>query len=177
MHRRAHDETIFERRGDILTARGLRVISKTLQVTGVCDVVEFHLSTDGIRLNGQTDLWQPYPVEYKRGSPKPFDADQLQLCGQAMCLEEMLLCSIPEGSLYYGETKRRQEVQFTAELRTRVREALSEMADCMSRGCTPKPRIGKHCSACSLNELCLPKLQSKQTVSEYLRKALEEQAP
>ena len=177
MHQRAHDETIFERRGDILTVRGLRVVSKKLQVTGVCDVVEFHLSADGIRLQGQTDLWQPYPVEYKRGSPKPFDADQLQLCGQAMCLEEMLLCHIPSGSLYYGETRRRQEVEFTELLRTRVHEMLSDMADCMSRGYTPKPRIGKHCNTCSLNALCLPKLQSKQTVSEYLRGALEEQVP
>ena len=113
MHARAHDETLLERRGDTLTARGLRVVSHALRVTGVCDVVEFHLDPGGISLPGQEGCWQPYPVEYKRGAPKSHDADELQLCGQAMCLEEMLLCEIPEGSLYYGETRRRQVVAFT----------------------------------------------------------------
>lgn len=121
MHARAHDETLLERRGDTLTARGLRVVSHALRVTGVCDVVEFHLDSGGISLPGQDGCWQPYPVEYKRGAPKSHDADELQLCGQAMCLEEMLLCEIPEGSLYYGETRRRQVVAFTPELRGRVR--------------------------------------------------------
>ncbi len=70
MHRRAHDETQFERRGDTLVVRGLRVASERLNVTGVCDVVEFHESTDGVALYGQEGRWAPYPVEYKRGAPK-----------------------------------------------------------------------------------------------------------
>ena len=174
MHKRAHNETLFERRGDTLTTRSLRVVSRRLGVTGVCDIVEFHQSPDGVTIQGQSEKWLPYPVEYKRGAPKPHDADQLQLCGQAMCLEEMLLCNIPEGSLYYGETRRREVVQFTQEMRKRVESVLAAMADCMARSYTPAPRTGKHCSACSLNEICLPRLQKASTVSDYLRKAVEE---
>ena len=174
MHERAHDETLIERRGDVLTVRGLRVVSQKLRVTGVCDVVEFHLSPDGVALQGQCGTWQPYPVEYKRGAPKAHDADALQLCGQAMCLEEMLLCDIPEGSLYYGETRRRQQVEFTQALRQRVHDMLSAMWDNMARGHTPSPKAGKHCNSCSLKEICLPRLQKTQAASAYLRQAVEE---
>ena len=174
MHRRAHDENQIERRGDTLTVRGLRVISHRLQVMGVCDVVEFHLDPGGISLPGQTGLWQPYPVEYKRGAPKADDSDALQLCGQALCLEEMLLCAIPEGSLYYGETRRRQRVSFTPELRQRIESVLSAMRDAMVRGYTPSPKVGRQCNACSLKEVCLPKLQKTLKVAHYLRQAAEE---
>ncbi len=177
MHHRAHDEKQLERRGDTLTVRGLRVLSHRLQVTGVCDVVEFHQDADGISLPGQEGLWQPYPVEYKRGTPKTVDSDALQLCGQALCLEEMLLCAIPEGSLYYGETRRRQIVSFTPELRARVETILTSMRDAMSRGYTPSPRQGKHCNACSLREICLPRLQKTPKVTTYLRQAAAEDAP
>ena len=101
MHRRAHDEKQIERRGDIITMRGLHVRSNALGAVGICDVVEFCRDPSGISLPGYDGLWLPYPVEYKRGAPKSHDADELQLCAQAMCLEEMLLCSIPEGSLFY----------------------------------------------------------------------------
>ena len=177
MHRRAHDENQIERRGDTLTVRGLRVISHRLQVMGVCDVVEFHLDPGGISLPGQTGLWQPYPVEYKRGAPKADDSDALQLCGQALCLEEMLLCAIPEGSLYYGETRRRQRVSFTPKLRQRIESVLSAMRDAMTRGYTPSPKVGKQCNACSLREVCLPKLQKTLKVAHYLRQAAEEDVP
>lgn len=174
LHRRAHDENLIERRGDMLIARGLRVVSHELNAVGVCDVVEFHSDPGGISLPGQTGLWRVYPVEYKRGSPKENDADALQLCGQAMCLEEMLLCKIPEGSLYYGETRRRQRVDFNAEMRNRVREMLGAMRDHMRRGYTPQPKQLKRCNACSLNEICLPKLRRAPKVGDYLRQAAED---
>ena len=174
LHRRAHDENLIERRGDMLIARGLRVVSHELNAAGVCDVVEFHSDPGGISLPGQTGLWRVYPVEYKRGSPKENDADALQLCGQAMCLEEMLLCEIPEGSLYYGETRRRQRVDFNTEMRNRVKEMLNAMRDHMRRGYTPQAKQGKRCNACSLNEICLPKLRRTPKVSEYLRQAAED---
>lgn len=170
MHARAHDETLLERRGDTLTARGLRVVSHALRVTGVCDVVEFHLDSGGISLPGQDGCWQPYPVEYKRGAPKSHDADELQLCGQAMCLEEMLLCEIPEGSLYYGETRRRQVVAFTPELRGRVRHMLEAMQDDMARGHTPSVKADKRCAACSMKEICLPGLRRSPPVAAYLQR-------
>ena len=174
MHRRAHDETLLERRGDTLTARGLRVVSHRLQVMGVCDVVEFHLNPSGVTLPGQEGLWLPCPVEYKRGAPKEHDADELQLCGQAMCLEEMLCCDIPQGALYYGEIRRRSEVTFTPELRQEVRALLAEMHSLYAQGKTPKVKPTKACGACSLKELCLPKLMRSKSVSSYLRHAMED---
>ena len=106
-HRRAHDEQLRERRGDTLILRGLSVASPTLGISGKCDVVEFHADPSGISLCGEEGLWVPFPVEYKRGAPKAHQADELQLCAQAMCLEEMLCCTIQAGALFYGETRRR----------------------------------------------------------------------
>lgn len=176
MHQRAHDEKQTELRGDVLTMRGLRVFDDALGVSGVCDVVEFHRRAEGVPLPGYAGFWQPYPVEYKRGAPKEHDADELQLCCQAMCLEHMLLCEIPEGSLYYGETRRRQRVAFTPELRQRVREALAEMRAYDERGYTPRAKPTKGCQACSLKEICLPGLAKTPDVAAYLRDHMGEDA-
>ena len=119
-------------------------------------------------------LWQPYPVEYKRGRPREDTGDTLQLCAQAMCLESMLCCDIPEGALYYGEIRRRERVSFTPKLRAEVRELLVEMHELYRRGYTPKVKPTKSCNACSLKELCLPKLMKSRAVSAYLRAAMEE---
>ena len=117
LHRRAHEGAARERRSDTLILRGLQVVSHQLGLSGQCDVVEFHAAPKGVPLQGEEGLWQPYPVEYKRGKPKSHQADELQLCAQAMCLEEMLCCDIPEGALFYGEPRRREPVAFTEELR------------------------------------------------------------
>lgn len=174
LHEKAHDGSQRERRGDMLITRGLRIHSATLGVSGACDVVEFHLTSDGITLPGEEGLWQPYLVEYKRGTKKENDADRLQLCGQAICLEEMLCCAIPEGALYYGETRRREVVAFTEELREQVRSSLEEMHQLYKRAYTPKVKPTKSCNACSMKELCLPRLMKKRSVSEYLKKAMED---
>ncbi|MEA4942726.1 MAG: CRISPR-associated protein Cas4 [Oscillibacter sp.] len=167
-HQRAHDAEASERRGNLLIVRGMRVFSRALGISGTCDVVEFYLDDAGIPLHGQEGLWQPVPVEYKRGEPKAGDADELQLCAQAMCLEEMLVCAVPGGSLFYGETRRRLPVVFTQELRERVKSVLLEMHQLMARGCTPRVRTSKSCNACSLKELCLPRLSRAPSVQEYL---------
>lgn len=173
MHRNAHDSGV-ESRGDLLIARGIRVFSNTLGISGTCDVVEFHRDSNGIHLHGRDGQWQPFPVEYKRGKPKEHQADELQLCAQAMCLEEMLCCSIPKGALFYGEPRRRTVVEFTSELRQTVQENLAEMHDYYARGYTPKVKPRKGCNACSLKELCLPKLMKKKSVTAYLGGAAEE---
>lgn len=175
MHERAHDEKQVEKRGDTLIMRGLRVRSERLNAVGICDVVEFHQDEAGVPLKGYPGRWLPYPVEYKRGKPKPHDADELQLCAQAMCLEEMLLCEIPEGSLYYGETRRRQRVTLDAELRDRVEAMLTEMQQYIRRGYTPRAKPNKGCNACSMKELCLPELQRTLPVAEYLRQHMKEE--
>ena len=152
----------------------MRIVSRTLGVSGACDVLEFHRGTAGVPLQGKEGLWQPYPVEYKRGKPKEGTEDALQLCGQAMCLEEMLCCEIPAGALYYGEIRHRKEVAFTPELRQEVRTLLEEMHSLYDRGHTPRVKPTKGCNACSLKELCLPKLMGHRSVSAYLRQAMED---
>ena len=99
LHEKAHDERQRERRGDVLITRNMRVFSPSLGVSGSCDVVEFRKAPDGVPLMGETGLWKPYPVEYKHGAPRGDTANELQLCAQAMCLEEMLCCEIGEGAL------------------------------------------------------------------------------
>lgn len=173
-HQRAHDEKQRERRGDVLTLRGLSVFFYTLGLSGTCDVMEFHADPAGVPLQGEEGLWQPYPVEYKRGVPKEHDADELQLCAQAMCLEEMLCCDIPEGALFYGETRRRTVVSFSSELRRSVQSLTEEMHQLYRRNYTPKVKPTKSCNACSLNALCLPGMLRKPPVSEYLRKAMDD---
>lgn len=175
LHEHAHDKTFNESRGDLFITRGMSVFSASLGVSGECDVLEFHRGFSGIPLKNREGLWQPFPVEYKRGIFNEKSGDLLQLCGQAMCLEEMLCCSIPEGAIYYGETRRRMPVAFTEELKQSVREALEEMHQFYRRGFTPKVKPTKSCNACSLKDLCLPKIMKTKNVSEYLAEALEDE--
>ena len=174
MHEKAHSGDV-ESRGDAVIMRALRVFSATLGVSGECDVVEFNRNADGISLNGHDGLWQPYPVEYKRGKPKEHNADEMQLCAQAMCVEEMLCCTIPCGALFYGEPRRRTEVEFTPELRRAVEDSLNEMHDYYKRGYTPKAKPRKGCTACSLREICLPKMAQRKSVAAYVEGALNEE--
>lgn len=174
MHEKAHDTSLRESRGDLYILRGVSIHSASLGVSGQCDVLEYHRGEVGIPLSGKDGLWMPYPVEYKKGSPKENMSDRLQLCGQAMCLEEMLCCDISEGALFYGETRRRETVEFSAEMRQTVRDYLHEMHELAARGHTPKVKPTKSCNACSLKELCLPKLLRKTSVRAYIDTVLEE---
>ena len=174
LHQNAHDTQFQESRGDRFITRGVSIYSGELGVSGQCDVLEYHRGSAGIPLPGRDGLWQPYPVEYKRGEPREDTGDSLQLCGQAMCLETMLCCDIPEGALYYGEIRRRERVAFTPELRAQVRQMLAQMHDLYKKGYTPKVKPTKSCNACSMKELCLPKLMKNRSVSAYLKAAMEE---
>lgn len=167
-HTRCHDESLTEKRGNLLIVRGMRVVSHRLHLSGSCDVVEFHADPSGISLQKWDGLWKPIPIEYKHGHSKENDADRLQLCAQAMALEEMLVCEIPQGILFYEETRRREIVELTDELRNTTQKMADEMISYFSRGYTPKVRPAKHCNACSIKDLCLPKLY-KQSADAYIR--------
>ena len=175
MHKKAHDPYLTEKRRDTIIARALPVASREMGVTGECDVVEFHRREDGIRLHGHRGNFSVYPIEYKKGKPKITEEDKLQLAAQAMCLEEMFSTQIPEGALFYGETKRREIVEITEELRSEVREMFQEMHQYYDRRYTPKVKYSKACASCSLKEICLPKLEKAGSVKEYLKRALEEE--
>lgn len=176
-HETAHHGPESEARGDLLILRGLRVASPTLRLGGVCDVVEFHRSPSGVSLAGREGLWLPYPVEYKKGSDQTKESDEVQLCGQALCLEEMLCCQIPEGSLFYGETRRRTRVAFDGTLRQRTLDLLHELLGYMDRGYTPGAKLHKGCNACSLRDICLPKLSRAPSVADYIHDRAGEDEP
>ena len=174
-HTVAHNSEKTEKRGDLLITRGLSVKSSQLGLAGISDVVEFHKAEDGISLFSYEGLWEPYPVEYKKGLPKANETDELQLCAQAMCLEEMLVCHIPCGSLFYGENRRRTAVEFTELLRAKVCDMAREMHDFWNKGYTPMVKPQKGCNACSLKEICIPKLSRVKTVSAYIESKLMEE--
>lgn len=173
-HRRCHEEGCTEKRGRLLTVRGMRVVSHRLRLTGSCDVVEFHADPQGVSLQNREGTWLPFPVEYKHGRSKAVDADRLQLCAQAMALEEMLVCEVPQGALFYEETRRREVVSLTPELREKTARTAQEMWQYFARGYTPKVKPGTFCNACSLRELCLPRLCRPTNAAAYIRSHLEE---
>ncbi|MBR3314907.1 MAG: CRISPR-associated protein Cas4 [Atopobiaceae bacterium] len=173
MHERAHDEGLRERRGDVLVVRGLTVRSAQMGVWGKCDVVEFHQDPTGHPLNGEDGLWKALPVEYKHGKTKVNDADRLQLCAQAMCLEEMLASHIDYGCLYYGSTHSRERIDFSEQMRSDVRSLFSEMHQLFARHHVPQVKQFPACRSCSLFENCIPKA-SNRNVDAYINRYVKD---
>lgn len=152
-----------ESRGNIRIEYGVPMRSLRLGLIGKADVVEFHK---------KDDKWVPFPVEFKRGKPKPTNCDKVQLCAQALCLEEMMNIEILEGALFYGQTRHRLDVKFDSALRKETEVASVRLHELIVSGITPKAEYAKKCEKCSLVELCLPKVSNK--ASSYLLKMLEE---
>ena len=162
MHERVH-EAGSESRKNIRVEYSLHIKSYRLGLTGMADVVEFH------RENSHKP-WQPFPVEYKRGRPKKDHVDEVQLCAQAMCLEEMLNTSVPEGALYYGKKHRRVPVTFNVKLRELTVETAQALHELINSGVTPPPKYDhRKCDNCSLVQVCLPRaVQKKPRVKNYI---------
>ena len=160
LHERVHTSGRESRR-TLRVEFDVPIRSLRLGLAGRADIVEFHLCEGG--------LWRPLPVEYKRGRPKKDDTDRVQLCAQALCLEEMLGCVVPEGALYYGEKKRRTAVVFDPALRETVAQTAALLHALLAEGKTPPPRYDARCESCSFLPLCLPKVATKKRVSNYLR--------
>ena len=155
LHKKAHDPYLAEKRGDVMISRALPVYSRSMGVSGECDIVEFHRAEDGIGLHGHRGLFRVFPA-------------------QAMCLEEMLSARIEAGALYYGEIHRRNMVEITDELRKRVRDIFQEMHELYDKGYTPRVRWSKSCNACSMKDICMPKLGKASPVRDYIRGKIEE---
>ncbi len=183
LHERV-DERKSETRRTLRQATAVRLVSHRLGVFGVADMVEFHLMESERDETGRriaallpslAGFWRPFPVEYKRGRPNPFRSDEVQLCAQAICLEEMLDVEIPAGALFYGEPRRRTDVTFNADLRHLTEETVSGVRDLIDSGVTPEPSFGKWCVSCSLVEECRPKLvASQRSASAWLSRQLDE---
>lgn len=175
MHKKAHDPYLVEKRKDLLVVRSLPIASRIMGVSGECDVVEFQRCDNGIKLYGHRGTFSVYPIEYKKGKPKITEEDKLQLVAQVLCLEEMFSTEICEGTLFYGETRRREIVKITEDLRQEVIQMFQEMHQYFDRKYTPKVKYSKACNACSLKEICLPKLGKSGTVKSYITQMLGEE--
>ena len=175
MHERA-DSGDRESRGTVRIEYGVPLRSLRLGLTGNADVVDFHLTNDiASPGSGSKEKWQPFPVEYKRGRPKRDNCDKVQLCAQALCLEEMLNIEIPKGALFYGKTRRRLDVIFDEDLRRETEDAAKQVHELLASGQTPKPVYTPKCDSCSLAHICLPKtLGKRRSVKRYLSGAMEE---
>lgn len=174
MHQRAHDNSFTETRNGIITSRGMQVVSYELGIYGVCDVVEFIPSESGAAIHGKSGRYKIIPVEYKHGEPKETDADILQVAAQALCLENMFCTKIDELNIFYGKTKHRQRIEFSDEIRNRLIEVIDEMHLLYERRYTPRVKQNKNCRACSLKNLCLPRLTKIKSVNKYVSDMLEE---
>jgi CRISPR-associated exonuclease Cas4 len=183
------DRDQTESRGDLRIARGLRLHSFRLGLVGRADVVEFHrLAGDasgrrappdrpanGVRQEGVRGWWRPVPVEYKRGRPKKDHCDRVQLCAQALCLEEMLDVNIDRGTLFYGKPRRRYDVTLDDALRRETEALALRLHKLTGDQRTPAAAYATKCKRCSLYDLCLPKSAgSGQSASAYLRRTLDQ---
>ena len=173
LHAKVHGDNASESRGDVIIARGLRLRSLQLGVSGIADVVEFHASPtpdSGALLPGRQGRWLPFPVEYKKGILRDQECFDVQVCAQAICLEEMLGVSIQGGALFYGASKRRKEVRFDAALRERTASAALELHALMRAGVPPAAGYEPKCKGCSLLEMCMPEQSlATRSVEAYLK--------
>lgn len=182
-HRTDEDAPRREVRGDLVIVRALPLRSFRLGLTGRADVVEYHRigkssspageDHAGVGLRGLPGRWRPFPVEYKRGKPKADHCDEIQLCAQAMCLEEMLSTEVPEGALFYGAVQRRHDVVLDEPLRSETVEAAERVRALIDARRTPTVKHQPKCRRCSLLEICLPGVTGKRrSARAYLAEAL-----
>jgi len=166
LHERADSPRIASRKG-VRTVAAMPLIEAQLGIVGVADIVEFHSAEVGDRI---------VPIEYKRGRPKAHRADEVQLCAQALCLESMLARPVLEGALFYGQTRRRQEVAFDIELRELTYQVIHATREMIRSGKSPTAQYEpKRCNACSLIDLCQPRwLERGHGVNDWLRAHLED---
>ena len=163
MHERAHTDEC-ESRGDVMITRGLRICSRQYGICGQTDIVEFRQAAEdvpersSICLPGRHGRWVTLPVEYKRGKPKISRCDEVQLCAQVLCLEEMLDVAIDEAAFFYGKPRRRLLVNIDDTLRSETINLIDKMHELYNAGVTPREKYGKKCMNCSLYELCQPKV-------------------
>lgn len=170
VHERVDDPFLNESRGDVVTSRAVPLVSHSLGLYGVADVVEYVRSGRGMTLPGRDGLWMVTPVEYKRGRPKVDERDEVQLCAQAVCLEEMLGIRVEMADFFYNEIRRRVPLVLTDELREHVATLSEEMHDLFRKGVTPAAESSRHCSLCSLVHVCVPKLTKRHApVARYIR--------
>jgi CRISPR-associated exonuclease Cas4 len=175
------DSGARESRGDLKILRSLRLRSLRLGLTGIADVVEMHRRTPsegGVQVPNIDGFWQPFPVEYKRGAAKDIRCYEVQLCAQALCLEEMLSVHISDGALFLGEKQHRTPVSFNDALRTETERVGLAVQTLFAEGVTPPAIYNKRCESCSLIETCLPQTSGAgRSAKKWLARQLAELCP
>ena len=175
LHERADDPFFSESRGEVFISRSIPLVSHSLGLYGIADVVEYIQSRSGICIPGHEGLWIMHPVEYKRGKPKPDKRDEVQLCAQVMCLEEMFDVTIYEADFYYYAVRRRLHLSIDDELRDHVRSLSDEMHELYRKGVTPPADKTRNCKYCSLVDICVPKITKKRrAVKNYIAGHVED---
>lgn len=175
LHERTHDPFLLDNRSGVLIAHAVPLRSESLGIFGEADTVEFTPASDGIELPKHKGCYRVAPIEYKRGKPKTEEWDHVQVCAQALCLEEMLETDITEGALFYWETRRREPVEMTTKLRNYTKELIEEMHRLYANGETPPAKKTRLCRSCSLQQICLPSLAKSKSVEQYLAQTLREE--
>lgn len=179
LHQRVDDPMLMIKRRDTVSLRSVQLVSRRLGLYGVSDVVQMDRSQtndNAIVHPSYQGFWQLTPVEYKRGKPKKDERDEVQLCAQAMCLEEMYGINISHGFLYYGETRHRELIELGHELRAKVIELSEQMHTLFREARTPLAEYKSHCKSCSLVDICLPKSFTKpKSVSRYLMQLTDDE--
>ncbi len=175
------DANNHETRRDIHKATSVRLASGKYGICGITDMLEYHKQdsnkneygeVNAVKLKGLFDYWRPFPVEYKHGKPKEHDADRIQLCAQALCLEEMLSVTIREGALFYAKTRRREDVVFDNDLREKTISIINSIRLMIENRITPAPEFDSKCNSCSLIAECKPSIVRKGCVKEWLNKEI-----
>lgn len=177
MHQNVDDPFYRQKVGDCICLRSVSIASKELGLYGISDIIELHPAADAdnaITHPRYPGYWHPYPIEYKHGKPKRDEVDIVQLTAQAMCLEEQYGISITSGAIFYGEIRRRLEVEFTDEYRSLVKEYAYGMHTMFSAATVPEATAKPCCKSCSLHDICMPDTATKNCASNYLKTNLYE---
>lgn len=178
------DQVSTQSRGDVRIATSVRIRSLRIGIVGVIDLLEFHrletpvdenASMVGVPLPKVSGCWRPFPVEYKRGKPKEHRADEVQLCAQALALEETLHVTIQSGALFYGQTRRRFDVCFDGDLRRLTERLAADVHALLAGEKTPPAVYAPKCKSCSLIEICRPELQQRRSAKRWIEHRLAEE--
>jgi len=177
-HEKVDDPFFNEKRKDIYYSRSVPVFSEKLNLYGIADVIEFVRAETGVSINKHDGLWNINPIEYKNGRPEKSDADNLQLCTIALCLEEMFSIEIGSGEIYYNKMRKRVKVHLDEKLKIQVKSILAEINELLDNNFIPSKPENQNCSLCSLIEICLPSIFSAKTKnSARIKRLLEERFP
>lgn len=179
LHRKVDNPHAIERNKNVVHLRSVALVSHELGFSGIADLLELTAAQDQnnntIEVPKYPGKWTVYPIEYKHGKPKHDDVDEVQLCAQAMCLEEMYGIVIHEGAFFYESIRRRFPIVFTNELREQVRNYSSMMHEIFDLGITPQAEFHSHCRSCSLNDKCFVNSMKRATSVNHYLKLMDEE--